>query len=456
MPAHGATQTYQDGNALNTWNTTDLNWDAGVVWVDGNDATFAGTGEAVTVGTVTVHNTVFNSTGYNLSGGTITLSGSGPTITANQNAIIGSIIAGGNLTKNGTGVLTLSGSNTYSGGTELTAGTISVGALSGIGTGYLAVKFGSTFQYTGSGSETSTATLWLDNGASTFDINNASGSLTWNAGGGTRNAAFTKTGAGTLTMGGAFSGGAAVTVNGGTLVLSTSNSNTGATTLTSGTLKATNTAALGSGNVAMNGGTLQLATDTAHASRNVTVGGGSSIILDRATAGAGFSTSFGSLTFNDTYTLSVSKGANVTSGTATLNFTGFPALGAAGKTAGFNVGSGVEVHLSGSLTGTQAFAQVAKSGAGTLILSGNNNYWDPASNTGLITVSGGTLDLRSQNAMGMAPTRPTAFALDGGWHHVAVEHRHVHGQLRQDHPHGGRGHDPRRPEHRRAGPDQSV
>ena len=298
--SHAATQTYQDGNVLNTWNTTDLNWDAGAAtWTDGNDAVFAGTGEAVTVGAVSVHNLQFDSTGYTLSGGTITLTGVTPTFTANQSAVIGSIIAGTSLTKNGAGALTLSGVNTYSGGT----------------------------------------------------------------------------------------------------------------TIADGTLVASNTAALGTGMVTLSGGTLQLATDTSHASRNVTVGGNAAIVLDRATAGAGFTTTFGTLTFNDTFTLSVTKGANVTSGTATLNFTGFPALGAAGKTAGFNVGAGAEVHLSGSLTGTQAFAKVDKSGAGTLILSGNNNYWDPAGNTGLVTISGGTLDLRSQNAMGDGTNGGNSIAL---------------------------------------------
>ena len=196
------------------------NWDAtgGTNWFDGStygawgnttsDRAIFGVGSGaagtITVGTVNANGIIFNAPGsgnYTLSGGTITLGGT-PTITANSSATIASTIAGAvTLTKQGVGVLTLSGPNTYSVGTELMAGTISVSDLSGIGSGYLAVKTGAIFQYTGGGSETTSRTLWLDNGASTFDISNASGALTWN-GGGTRSQAFTKTGAGTLTMGG--------------------------------------------------------------------------------------------------------------------------------------------------------------------------------------------------------------------------------------------------------------
>ena len=199
----------------------------------------------------------------------------------------------------------------------------------------------------------------------------------------------------------------------GTVVLNGSNTYTGATTVSQGKLRVTNTAGMGAaGNaVSLGGGTLELATDSAVSSKNLTLSASSTIILDRATPGAGFSTSFGGITFGDSHTLTVVKGANVTSGNATLNFTGFPALGAAGKTAGFDIGSGAEVELSGNLSGTQQFARITKAGSGTLILSGSNDWWDPANSSGLVTVTGGTLDLRSANAMGDGTTGANSIAL---------------------------------------------
>jgi fibronectin-binding autotransporter adhesin len=90
-----ATQTYDDTSASNVWNTTTTNWDGStVVWTNGNDAVFAGTGEAVAVTTVSANKIDFNSTGYSLTGSTITLTGASPTITTAQDATITSIIAG--------------------------------------------------------------------------------------------------------------------------------------------------------------------------------------------------------------------------------------------------------------------------------------------------------------------------------------------------------------------------
>ncbi|MFZ9201321.1 MAG: autotransporter-associated beta strand repeat-containing protein [Opitutales bacterium] len=187
----------------------------------------------------------------------------------------------------------------------------------------------------------------------------------------------------------------------GLVTLAGANTFGGAVNMVAGTLRIANTSGLGSGSLTLAGGTLQLATDSAVASRAVTLAGNASIVLDRATAGAGYTTSFSTLTFNESYTLSVSKGANVTSGTPNLTFTGLVQLGGTqGRVAGFDVGAGTEVSLTAGNTGTGVFASIEKSGAGTLIMSGSYTYWDPAGNSGRIAVNAGTLDLRGSTVLG--------------------------------------------------------
>jgi len=120
-------QTYEDGNSLNTWNVSDTNWDTSVVWVNDNDALFAGTGEAITVGTVGVHNIAINSANYSFTGGTITLTGTTPTITNSADSTIGSVLAGSQgLVKAGSGKLTLSGANTYTGVATVNGGMLEI------------------------------------------------------------------------------------------------------------------------------------------------------------------------------------------------------------------------------------------------------------------------------------------------------------------------------------------
>jgi fibronectin-binding autotransporter adhesin len=156
--------------------------------------------------------------------------------TGSNQTLSGTISGGGRLDKSNTGELTLSSSNSYSGGTEHLGGTLRVNALSGIGSGYLAIKNGSTFVYQGSGSETTTRNLFMDSGAATIEVTNASASLTWNDAA-AKNGTFTKSGAGALVLGGAISGaGGSVAVSGGTLTLSGTNTYTGATTVSAGTL----------------------------------------------------------------------------------------------------------------------------------------------------------------------------------------------------------------------------
>lgn len=86
------------------WNTTgtNLTWttDAGatnVAWSNtplDNHALFGDVGGTVTATTVSTNRITFNSAGYTIAGSAITLNGSTPTITANADATISSIVAG--------------------------------------------------------------------------------------------------------------------------------------------------------------------------------------------------------------------------------------------------------------------------------------------------------------------------------------------------------------------------
>lgn len=174
---HAATLTWDASGAnpaaptdgTGTWNTSAANWSNGaadLAWPNSNAdvAVFGannGAAGAITVGTVTANGITFNaatSGNYSLSGGTLTLDGTTPTVTATVDASIASAIAGTlGLAKAGIGNLTLSGTNTYSGGTAVNAGTLTVqqpGAAVGTVTG----------QVLGAGavSVPSTGTLYID------------------------------------------------------------------------------------------------------------------------------------------------------------------------------------------------------------------------------------------------------------------------------------------------------
>lgn len=193
------------------------------------------------------------------------------TLTANLNQRLGATLTGtvagsGNFSYAGPGTLSLAGANTYTGATAVNGGTLEVasisdGGVSNLGsgsgqTGYIGIA-NATLRYTGVGAQTSSRWLWMDVGPAAIDVSSATGNLTLNPSGGSRNQNFTKLGDGRLNLGGAFTGAASVTVNGGTLNLTTNNAYTGVTAVSAGTLlvNGDNSAATGTVTVG-NGATL--------------------------------------------------------------------------------------------------------------------------------------------------------------------------------------------------------
>ena len=318
---------------------------------------------------------LFISGNSNLSVGTVTFTGVGATISAGGNSgdvntiaspivlansgqgagvptgvtlmITGKISGGHAFTKTDAGILTLSGANTYSGGTTLDGGVLSVSTLanggqaSGIGNSgsaaaNLTVSSGSTLRYTGS-SVTINRNFDLSNGILTFDITSSSAGLTfsdinsstYNASPGT--IAIKKMGAGTLTL--------------NTSVANTSSLNY----------------------IMLSGGVL-----TGNKPFNL-------VRVQEALFISGNSTlSLGTLTFT---------GANgtisVTGNSGNVNTIASPiVLAATGQ--GADVPAGVTLAITGPISGGQAFT---KTGNGTLTLAGANTY------TGATSVNGGTLKL---------------------------------------------------------------
>ena len=234
LPATAQLTWDSDANAANgatdgsgTWDAVTANW-----YNSGTDAVWPNTttsvaiiGNGGTAGTITVSGTItlngitFNApAGYTVSGGTtLSLGGTTPTITANVNATISSVISGtAGLATAGAGMLTLSGPNTYTGTTTVKAGTLQFASASSLpSAGAVTVASGATIDLGGNLLAT-TGLATLQNGSTLQN-----GTLTCNNTSEANNNAF----AGQLTMG---AGGAFISnqrlliANGGTSALTVS------------------------------------------------------------------------------------------------------------------------------------------------------------------------------------------------------------------------------------------
>jgi autotransporter-associated beta strand protein len=341
--------------------------------------------------------------------------------TSNSTTFTGAILgAGGSLTKMGSGTFTLNGSaaNTYSGGTTLNAGTISVNAGNKLGSGTVTFAGNSTLQFTGS----------VVSFAPSMTINNL---VTGTIDVGPANPLIS------VTVSNAITGMGALQKEGlGTLSLTQVNSYSGGTTINAGTLALFgNGALLSTGSVTVNsGGTFDISNIGSPSTTigDLTGAANSNLNLGNRTLifGTGNSTSFsgvisgnsgvltktgaGTFTLNgtspNTYgggttiqggAIAISSASSLGTGTftfganSTLQFLNAFTLAVPFSFSGAFIGTidtgANNDTLSGALSGTGSLQKI---GSGTLTLSNaSNNY------SGGTTISVGTLALTGSGSL---------------------------------------------------------
>jgi autotransporter-associated beta strand protein len=344
-----------------------------------------------------------------------------------QNGLVSATLTGGAVTKDGVGTVTLTSANSYSGGTTINDGTLLLAGAGTLGaiTGQLQVN-GGTLDLGGT-TQTTGAMTMVDGQA----INGTLNSTSYNLQNGLVSATLT---------------GGAVTKDGvGTVTVTGVNSYSGGTTINDGVLIITNGGALSTGGIVMNGGTLTASQSftlnnsvifnnaavsalTAAAGQTLTLTGLVAFFPGSVTT-FGSPTDTGTIVFNPSATaqsptaavvvgggtlsaasnglgnvLAVTQSTTVNAG-ATLAFNDFFAgirnLNGAGSvvigvnplsTLALTVDAATTQEFSGVISGA---GKVDVSGAGTMILSGNNTY------AGGTTVSAGaTLQLGNGGAAG--------------------------------------------------------
>ncbi|MFN2623421.1 MAG: beta strand repeat-containing protein [Chthoniobacterales bacterium] len=401
-----------------------------------------------------VTNQIFNIASGTAPGGTdVLLSGA-----------IGEFTVGSTVTKTGTGKLVLSGANSWTGLTTISAGVLNIQNASALGTtgAGTTVSPGAALQIEGNIAVGNEA-LSLNGGGISSDgaLRNISGNNSYGGGitlgsastinsdagtltlsGGIVNGGFTATfgGASNTAESGVISGnGVLVKTGGGTLTLSGVNTFVGGSTINGGTLVVTSNSNLGgpTGAINLNAGTLEIGTGFTTV-RTITLGdpastfqvdAGQTFTVSTAITGTGTLNKTGSGTMVLSAANLFSGGTNVTAGTlqlgavdrllttASLTVSGGTLdLQTFGQTtAAVTLSSGtISGTGTGILTGTSFTLQsgtvsailagtgtVTKNTSGNVTLSGSNSY------TGSTTISAGTLQVNTNNALGSAASGTT-------------------------------------------------
>ncbi len=346
----------------------------------------------------------YNQTVASLSGsGTVTNSGAGAAVLTtggdNTSTTFSGVISDGTgqtgLAKTGTGSLILTGANTYSGGTNVTAGVLGVGADRALGVGALTMQSGTTLQFEATGLTIANPIVFAAPAgvaAGGSSSGGAGGSTTGGAGGSTGGAGESLGGAGLSSSGG---GGTIYTSDGAGLSLAIANPPTfqvvaGDPTIDTGPFTDTISGVIsGSGALTKIGsGTLILSGANTYTGPTLVEAG----TLAASAAGA----------FSPNSTVSVASGGKLDLGGYSNAIAGLAGAGSVTNGGGANATLTVDSTASATFSGvisdgpTHTLALV-KSGSGALALTGVNTY------SGGTDLAGGTLAIGSGAALGSGP-----------------------------------------------------
>lgn len=319
---------------------------------------------------------------------TLTLTGANTGTNEVSGVISDGAAAGGlAISKASSGLWILSGSNTYSGGTTLTAGTLSISSAANLGGATSALTFGGgVLQVTGTTLTSISGlgrTVNFNAGLNVgLDINNAANVFTLDQ---NLNAtsSLTKSGSGTLIVNQATNYSGLTTMSAGTLRLTSANSSAGATTLTGGTLQLNNASngglasgTLTTGNVAIQSLLANQAISNAVVlNGSTTISGSNSLTLNGS-----FTNSGGPRTLTNSVSGAAGQVLTLAGPVYLSEATGigrlFTIAGAgntviSGSIANFNGGVGTSGTLAITNTGTTTLTGANTYSGGTIISSGN-------------------------------------------------------------------------------------
>ena len=367
--ANGLATNSQLGGGSGVWSQANANWSNadGSVTATREPANafviFGGAPGTVTVDDaggaqpVTTLGIQFASDGYHLNGDALGLSGTtqnplseirvgdGSAASTNWTATVDNNLTGAGFNKTGLGTLVLNGASTYTQTTQISQGVLSVSSDANLGAASAGIDLeGGTLRITGTAFNTTARAVTLGTPGGGIDVADAGNSFT---------------------LGSALSGAGGLTKLGdGTLVLTGANTYSGGTTITAGTLQGDSTSL--QGNIADNAALVfNQAGDGSFAG---------------AISGSGTVTKQGAGTLILTGSNSYGGGTTIAAGTLQGNSASLQGNIADNAALVFDQGS--DGSFNGVISGG---GTVTKQGAGTLTLTGANNY------TGGTTVNAGTL-----------------------------------------------------------------